>query len=204
MRAVVQALTGQADGTCGARQGRQCRRACSVLGAGFLFVTSPIRQIINPGWPSVSKLAPSPPHFPLYPLQTRPEQTRPKRHQQLPPPPPTSIAEQSPALLSASPLVAIHFHGSQKHEPTPPDLVIALQLRPSSSSLPLPLLRPNNHTHHHQQRIACQSSQWILALLRPTFIRTEMEMPLPRPWMASKRVRCVSPTPTTFPVYLLW
>lgn len=50
MRAVFQALTGQADGTCGARQGRRCR-ACSVLGAGFLFVTSPIRQIINPGWP---------------------------------------------------------------------------------------------------------------------------------------------------------
>lgn len=75
MRAVVQALTGQADGTCGARQGRRCRRACSVLGAGFLFVTSPIRQIINPGWPSVSNLAPSPPHFPLCPLQ--PDRNRP-------------------------------------------------------------------------------------------------------------------------------
>lgn len=76
MRAFFQALTGQADGTCGARQGRRCR-ACSVLGAGFLFVTSPIRQIINPGWPFLSQnLLPSLLTFPSA-LCNRPDHNRP-------------------------------------------------------------------------------------------------------------------------------
>lgn len=200
MRAVFQALTGQADGTCGARQGRRCR-ACSVLGAGFLFVTSPIRQIINPGWPFLSQnLLPPLLTFPsalCKPDHNRPDPRDinsshhlPQHHRR---------AESSFVIGLAH--IALHFHGSQKHEPPAPDLVIALQLRHSSS-----LLSFDQTTTHinHQQRIACQSSQWILALLRPTFIRTEMELPLPRPWMASKRVRCVSPTPTTFPVYRLW
>lgn len=176
-------------------------RACSVLGAGFLFVTSPIRQIINPGWPFLSQnLLPPLLTFPsalCKPDHNRPDPRDinsshhlPQHHRR---------AESSFVIGLAH--IALHFHGSQKHE-------LPRSWSRHRSAAPAlffsPLLRPNNHTHHHQQRIACQSSQWILALLRPTFTRTEMELPLPQPWMASKRVRCVSPTPTTFPVYGLW
>jgi len=142
------------SGTCGARQGRR-RRACSVLGAGFLFVTSPRRLIINPGWPSVSKLALSPPQTsPLLSAnQTRPDQTQettaaptiPQHHRR---------AEYTFVIGLA--LIALYFRGFQKHEPPSPDLVIALQLRPSSSPpspLPPPPTTQPHITHQTTHRV---------------------------------------------------
>jgi hypothetical protein len=203
VRAVFQALTGQwADtgGTCGARQGRR-RRACSVVGAGFSFRHfSPKRQIINPGWAICLKTCSLPSSTSPLPSAN---QTRPDLTQQ------TSAAPTIPqhhrraeyTFVIGHALIALHFRGFQKHEPPPLPISSSLCSSGPSSSLPLP--RPNSHTSPTKTRIACHSSQWTLALLRPTFIRTEMEMPLPQPWMASKRVRWVSPTPTAFPVYLL-